>query len=100
MLRVGRGKQDRYCGSLRCPEQSGSSAAGGIHYGPHVVHVGVQAWRLAAIDPIAQSGPTLVKQDQPRKCRKPVEEMAEARLFPMNIQIRDAAGYEDEVERS
>jgi hypothetical protein len=84
-LRVAGGEQNGYGGSVRRPEQCGPSAAGRIHDGVQIIHVCLEARRLGAIAPIAQSGAALVEQDQAAEGCKPVQEMTEASLLPMDL---------------
>jgi hypothetical protein len=85
--RMRRREQDRYRGTLGCSEQGGATAAGGIHHRPHVVHAGLRARRIAGIEPVAQAGPASVEQDQSRECCEPVQEMAVAWIFPVDLQV-------------
>jgi hypothetical protein len=52
------------------------------------------------IDAIAQSSPALVKLDESGEGAEPLEQVAVARVLPMDLQIRDEARHEDKVYRS
>jgi hypothetical protein len=53
---------------------------------------------VIGVDAIAQSGPTLVEQNEPRERRQPMEKMTVAGILPMNLEIGDEAWHEHEVE--
>ena len=96
-LRIGGGEQDAHRPALREPEQRGALGAGGVHHGADVVHALLERRRSG--DRVGEPGAALVEQDQPRERGELVEEPGDARVGPLQVQVRDEARHEHEVER-
>jgi hypothetical protein len=55
---------------------------------------------MVRIYTVAQSSAAFIKQYETREGAKPIEEMSEARIFPMHLEVRDKSWNKDEIERT
>ena len=99
-LGIGRREQDGHRSAFRDTEQDGALAADGIHHRAHVGHAGLQRGQTVDVDAVAQAGAALVEHDQPRECAKACHQMAEARVFPLDLEIGNVAGNENQIDRT
>jgi hypothetical protein len=96
-VRVRRREECRHRTALPESEQRDTLAADRIDHRAHVVH--------ARLDPserrgsVGQTGAALVEPDQSRERPEPFEEARVARLLPVELQVRDEARHEHEIER-
>jgi hypothetical protein len=79
------------------PKSAARSEPARVHHGAYVVH-SVFEWRRRG-NRVGKPRAPLVEQDQPRERGKPVEEAGDPRVSPLQVQVRDEARHEDEVER-
>ena len=97
-LGIGGGEQDAHRPALRESEQRGALRAGGVHHRADVVHAILQRRRRG--DRVGKPRAALVEQDQPRERGELVEEARDPRVRPLQVQVRDEARHEHEVERT
>ena len=97
-LRVGGGEQDAHRPTLRQPKECGTLRARGVHHRAHVVHAVLQ--RRRAGNRVRKPRAALVEQDQSRERRELLEETRDARVRPLQVEVRDETRHEDEVERT
>ena len=79
------------------PTTAARSRAGRVHHRAHVVHP-----RLEVRDPgdaIRRAGAALVEDDQPAERRRSARRTRRAPVLPEQLDVRDAPGHVDEVER-
>ena len=69
--------------------------AGGVHHGQHVVHPGLQV--RDARRSVGHAGAPLVEPDQPAHRAEPLEEQRVVRVLPVQLQVGDEPGDEDDV---
>src|SRR5262249_16004065 len=56
--------------------------------------------QMVRIDPIAQSGAAFVEHDEAAEGSQPAQELGVSRILPVDIEIGDKAGNEDQIDRS
>jgi hypothetical protein len=69
------------------PQERRATATGGVHDGAHIVHSSFEAWQIAIVHPIAQTGTAFVELNQAGEGAEPLEQMVIAGVFPMDVQI-------------
>ena len=95
--RVRRREEDAQRPALRVAEQRRRLGAGGVHHGADVVHARVEVGQ--ADGAVGEPGPALVEADQPRERAEPLEDPRAPRMLPVDLEVREEPGHEDEVER-
>src|SRR5215467_12178361 len=55
---------------------------------------------MVRIDPIAQSGAAFVEHDEAAEGSEPAQEVSVSRILPVDIEIGDKAGNEEQIDRS
>jgi hypothetical protein len=71
----------------------------GGHHGSHVVDAFLQRRHLAWRKSIGQANPSLVEQDQPAELGQPCGEVAEADVFPHDIEMSEPPGDAHHIGR-
>ena len=66
----------------------------GVQDGAHVVHPGLEVGQ--ATRPVRKAGAALVETDERREGREALEEVGRARLVPVQLEVGDEAGDEDD----
>jgi hypothetical protein len=99
-FRIGRRKQGCDGGAVRGADQCGASAAGRVHDGAHVLHPDPERRRLVRLDPVAQTRPAFVEQDEAAEGGEPAEQVAVARVLALDLKVRHEARDVDEVQRA
>ncbi len=97
-LGIGGSEEDRHRAALEVPEERGALAPDRVHDRAHVVHPRFQV-RDAAL-PVGEARTALVQADESRERRQPLEERRVARLLPVELEVADEPGDEDEIERA
>src|SRR6266446_7926258 len=99
-FRIGCGEQNRHRGAFGGAQQRRTAAAGRIHDGANIVHPGFEVWQIAIVDPVAEAGTTFVELDESCKGAEPLEQVAVARVFPVNFEIGKKPRHKDEIDRA
>ncbi len=95
-LRVRRREYRRHRAAFPECEQRGALAANRVDHRTHVVH--------PCLDPperrgsVRQPSAALVEPDQSRERPEPFEEARVTRLLPVELEVRDEAGYEHQIK--
>ena len=82
------------------PKSAARSESDGIADCLEVVHARLQGRELGIGDPIRESGPALVEEDQAGERSQPFEEARQRRLLPGRLDMGDPAGHPDQVARA
>jgi hypothetical protein len=91
------GEEDAHRPAFRVPEERRRLAPDGVHDRSHVVHP-----RLEVREPhvsVGQPGPALVEADEPGERPEPPQHVGIGRVLPVDLEMREEPGDEDEVER-
>ena len=80
------------------PQDGGSLHAGRIHDRSHVVHLDIQSGRPA--QPVGHADAALVEVQDAQVLRQATHEAGEARLLPVDLQVRDPAVDDDQGDRT
>ena len=95
-LRVGGGHQDRHRAALGVAAQHRAPRTDGVHDREHVVHPRLEVGQ--PLRPVRHPGAALVEADQPTHRAQPVEEVGVPRVGPVQLQVRDEAGDQHDVQ--
>jgi hypothetical protein len=80
------------------PRSAARSEPVAVEHGAHVVHALLERRQLAA-HAVGEARPSLVEQDQPREGREALVEAGERAHLPGEVEVREAAGAEEQVGR-
>jgi hypothetical protein len=98
--RIGRGKQRGEQTTLRMTQEERALGPGRIHHCPDIVHPGLKIRESIVWHSVGESGTSFVERDQARERRQPVEPRPHPAVFPHQLNVRDPAGDEHQVDRA
>ena len=96
-LRVGRGEENAHRRPLGEPVEGSTARGDCVHDRPNVVHARLQ--RRGSADAVGHARAALVEPNQPAEGGQFLEKGREARHGPVELEVRDVARDEHEVER-
>ena len=97
-LRVGRRKEHRHGTTLRIAEDRRGLAPDRVHHGTDVVHACLEVRQPDVA--VRQPGATLVEPDQSSEGPEPLVQPSGRRELPVDLEVREEAVDQDEVERT
>ena len=97
LLGVGGGEQRRDRRSVALPEDRRALDPEVLQHRADVVDPLLGRRQVVGLDAIGEPEPAPVEDDQPREARKPAQEPPDGRFVPVEVELRDPAGDEDEV---
>jgi hypothetical protein len=96
-LREGRREEHAHRPALRVAEERSRLASGSVHDRADVVHPRLEVGEADVA--VGEPGAALVEADEPREGREPVEDARVGGMLAVDLEVREEARDEDEVER-
>jgi hypothetical protein len=87
--------QDRHRAAFGVSKEDGPAGPGGVHHGQHIMDPHLQVGQI--MGPVRHAGAAFVEADQSTKRAQPVEEGGMPGLGPVDVEVRNESGYQQDV---
>ena len=92
-IRIRGGEQHRHRPAFRVPEECSLLARHRVHDGANIVHACLKIGKPNAS--VREPRAALVETDEPGEGAEPIEKGRVSRMLPVDLEVREEAGYED-----